>query len=236
MIDSCPHCMQQLRIGASHKEKIQKAIAGLQPGKRLTIKCPHCKQGISLENTNGNGQSLDGSDQPRAGSGLQPPSPPDLDWLRDESFVDEGAEEDVPMALVLYPESNDRERVVEALETVGYRVICDSTTAEALDRMSFINFACVILHSNFENKGLEESTFHEHLCGMIIQQRRYIFYILIGQEFHTLYNMEALSKSANLVVNENDLKYLDVILRQSIPAHETLFGNIMEEMAAYGKK
>jgi len=71
---------------------------------------------------------------------------------------------------------------------------------------------------------------------MTMQTRRYVFYILIGDEFHSLYNMEALSNSANLVVNEHDLKYLDVILRQSIPAHETLFGSIMEEMAAYGKK
>jgi uncharacterized protein YbaR (Trm112 family) len=239
MITNCPHCKQSLQLGASHTLKIQKALDDLQPGKRLTIRCPNCKKPIILDknnNENEDQQSLSEYEGPKVTSGVQPPSPPDLEWLKNNSFKDEELEEDVPMALVLYPDNQNQKRVIASLETVGYRVICDKNAIEAVDRMSFINFACIVLHSNFENMHLDESGFHEYMKNMNMRTRRYIFYILIGQEFHTLYNLEALSNSANLVINDKDLKYLDVILRQSIPAHEILFGAIMEEMAAYGKR
>ncbi len=237
MINNCPHCKKSLQLSGSHKDKIQKALDNLQSGKRLTIKCPHCKQGISLENKQsqeigGNAATGMGS-PPSIGSGLNPPPPPDLEWLKNDDFKEEDNEEDIPLALVLYPGTKNRERVVESLETVGYRVICDENVNEAVERMNYINFACIVLHSDFERKGIDESSFHEYMRNMTMMKRRYIFYILIGPVFHTLYNMEALSSSANLVVNDQDLQYLDVILRQSIPAHETLFGAIMEEVASF---
>jgi hypothetical protein len=69
-----------------------------------------------------------------------------------------------------------------------------------------------------------------------MDRRRYIFYILIGDTFHTLYNLEALASSANLTVNTVDLPHLDIVLRKSIPAYEELFGPFLEELSAYGKR
>jgi hypothetical protein len=83
--------------------------------------------------------------------------------------------------------------------------------------------------------GLEDSTFHAYMRKMVMERRRYIFYILIGPDFHTLYNLQALATSANLVVNEADLKYFDVILRKTIPEYEELFGPLLEELAATGR-
>jgi hypothetical protein len=69
-----------------------------------------------------------------------------------------------------------------------------------------------------------------------MDRRRYIFYILIGEQFHTLYNLEALAFSANLTVNTADLRHLDIVLRKSIPAYEELFGPMLEELGVYGKR
>jgi len=64
-------------------------------------------------------------------------------------------------------------------------------------------------------------------------KRRFIFYILIGPEFSTLYDLEALSNSANLVVNTQEIPELLTILRKAIPRYEDLFGSLMAELNAY---
>ena len=68
-----------------------------------------------------------------------------------------------------------------------------------------------------------------------MSRRRYLFYILIGPEFQTLYNLQALAHSANLVVNDKDLLQLGVALRRAIPVYEKLFGPFMEERTSAGK-
>ena len=68
-----------------------------------------------------------------------------------------------------------------------------------------------------------------------MQRRRYLFYILIGPEFHTLYNLQALAYSANLVINEKDLYHMGVALRKAIPMYEEVFGPYMEELTSAGK-
>lgn len=71
--------------------------------------------------------------------------------------------------------------------------------------------------------------------NLAMTRRRYIFYILIGPEFHTLYYLQALVHSANLVVNEKDLLNLNLALRKAIPVYEELFGPFMEELTSAGR-
>jgi len=59
------------------------------------------------------------------------------------------------------------------------------------------------------------------------------FYILIGEEFSTLYDLEALSYSANLVVNTQEIPELLTVLRKAIPRYEELFGSLMAELNTY---
>ena len=227
MINNCPHCRQELRFSEAQLAKIDEALSKLAAGKQLTIKCPHCRTSIKLSGTDASGTAREPV--------LQPPAPPDLDWLTTGRFSGEEKVEDVPMSLVLYPQSPERKQVAGAMKEVGYQVITADTADEAIKRMQFVRFSCVTLHAGMEG-GLENSVFHNYMRTMPMERRRYIFYILIGPHFHTLYNLEALSQSANLVVAEKDLKYFDIILRKSIPDYEELFGPILEEMAAYGKR
>jgi hypothetical protein len=226
MITNCPQCRKTLRFSDTQKAKILAALEKLAPGKQLTIKCPHCRASIKIDGLDHTAET---------GSDLQPPAPPDLDWLTTGRFAGEEKVEDVPMSLVLFADSPERKRVVEAMKSVGYQVVIAETAEEAMKRMQFVNFSCVTLHTELEG-GLANSVFHDYMRKMSMERRRYIFYILIGPEQRTLYNLEALSTSANLVVSEKNLKYFDVILRKSIPEYEELFGPILEELAAYGKR
>jgi hypothetical protein len=223
MISSCPHCKQTLKLGDAQQAKLKKALDALEPGKKLTIKCPSCNKGISL----------DSKDMASTGC-VKPPAPPDLSWLKEGNLQDDKIG-DVPMALVLYPQNEKLEIVRDALEQVGYQIIVAENVEQAMERMRFVSFACVVLHSKFDGPNLEESSFHKYMRDMTMQRRRYLFYILIGPEFHTLYNLQALAYSANLVINEEDLYHMGVAMRKAIPQYEEVFGPFMEELASSGK-
>ncbi len=228
MINNCPHCRVALKFSEAQLAKLNKAMRDLGPGKKLTIKCPQCKQGIHLSV----GQKI--GDVP-SGT-IVPPAPPDLDWLKTGRFEDEEKVEDVPMSLVLHADPTAREKVKAAMESVGYRVVTAEKVEEAIEQMRFISFACIAFHTDFEPGGLETSEFHAYMRQMSMERRRYIFYILIGPQLHSLYDLEALAYSANLVVAEHDLGHFDLILRKAIPDYEELFGAILEELGAYGKR
>jgi hypothetical protein len=101
--------------------------------------------------------------------------------------------------------------------------------------MEFVNYSSVILHTEFESEGLREGAFYQFISGMSMSKRRYIFYVLVGKELHTLYDLEALVHSANIVVNEQDLSHYSTVLRKAIPDYETLFGPLMEELRVLGR-
>ena len=224
MISNCPHCKKVLKLGDAQKAKLQKALDALEPGKKLTIKCPACTKPIALEASAAKGK-------PAAG-GVTPPSPPDLGWLKESAVDQDERIEDVPMALVLHPENEQLEIVKDALEQVGYQVMTVNNIDDARERM---RFACVVQQSQFEGPKLADSTFYHYMRNMSMQRRRYLFYILIGPEFHTLYNLQALAYSANLVINEKDLYHMGVALRKAIPMYEEVFGPFMEELTSAGK-
>ncbi len=220
MISNCPNCKTALKLGDAQKAKLKQAIDALEPGKKLTIKCPSCSKPILLEKEAG---------------GIVPPGPPDLGWLKESAVQDDDRIEDVPMALVLYPDKEQRDIVRDALEQVGYQVVFADSIEDARERMRFVGFACVVLHSQFECPKLENSVFHQFMRDMSMQRRRYLFYILIGPEFNTLYNLQALAYSANLVINDKDLYHMGTALRKAIPLYEEIFGAFMEELTSAGK-
>jgi hypothetical protein len=228
MISNCPHCRVALKFTPQQRAKLKQALNTLQPGKKLTIKCPQCKKTIPV--------NAPPKAPPAAVGIVKPPAPPDLDWLKTGQFEDEEKVEDVPMALVLHPDPVAMKQVKAAMESVGYRVLTSTAVEEAIEQMHFISFACVAYHADFEPGGLNNSLFHGYMRQMAMERRRYIFYILVGPQFHSLYDMEALAFSANMVVAEQDLKHFDIMLRKAIPAYEELFGPILEELGSYGKR
>ena len=237
MIVNCAHCRKQLRMST----KIQESVKNLGPGKKIKIKCVHCSNSFGLDA----GQLGSGSTAPPGGrtrqdfsvdSGVQPPPPPDLAWLKDGFFEDKEVVEDVPLALVLMPDTPDKETVIKAAETFGYQVEAASSAEDAVEKMQFVAYSSVFLHSKYEPGGIESGIFHRYMRNMKMARRRFIFYVLIGQEFKTLYDLQALAHSANLVVNGMEVSFMGTILKKAIPEYEVLFGPLMEELHIAGKE
>jgi len=185
---------------------------------------------------NANGLESTPDTQPNAipvGAVIPPPSPPDIKWLKEGFFEEDEVVEDVPQCLILMKPSSERDKVTKAVEKLGYQASFAKSGDDAIEKMQFVNYASVILHSGFEAGDLENSPFHQFMCKLSMQKRRYIFYILIGLEFSTLYDLEALTYSANLVVNDGEISDLLTILRKAVPRYEDLFGGLMAEISAY---
>jgi len=237
MIVNCPHCSNQLKLS----DKIRESIARLEPGRKIKVKCVHCGVpfGLDIESL----KPVSGGSRPArpaaaggvASGQVKPPGPPDTKWLKEGSFDEKEVVEDIPRALVLMPESPIRASVVKAATDFGYRVEQSPTADEAIDNMRFINYAAVFLHTTFEPGGIKSGKFDRFMREMNMSRRRYIFYVLIGEQFETLYDLQALAYSANLVVNDAEIPFIGTVLKKAIPEYETLFGPLMEELRVIGK-
>ncbi len=238
MIVSCPNCGKQLKL----PPKIEETVKGLTDGKSISVKCPQCSSGIPLSASMASSASQSvlkaapGKKQDDKKSRfVAPPPPPDISWLKDGRYEGKDIIEDVPMALILMNEGPEREYVIDALEGIGYKAELVESIQEAVEKIQFVDYACIVLHSLYESNGIMTNAFHRHMCTMNMGKRRFVFYILIGKEFKTFYNLQALTYSANLVVNDSEVPKFAVILRKAIPEYEELFGPIMEELRHHGR-
>jgi len=235
MTTQCPHCQKKLKLSPN----IEEGLRLLSPGKSIRINCPQCGQAILLEAgmlTPEMSPATTEYSLPRpTHQKVVPPPPPDFSGLSKNMNDDGGGKvEDVPRVLILMPDSPDCRLVAEAMEALGYQPSFAQSAEEAMERMQFVNYASVILHSRYEGSALERGAFHQFMRTMNMNKRRYIFYMLIGPEFHTLYDLQALACSANLVVADKDLSQLALILGKAIPEYEGMFGAIMQETSVLG--
>jgi hypothetical protein len=226
MIDTCPHCQEPLNLSDAQKSKVQAALDKLSPGNLLKLGCPHCQKPFELkpDGTSPGQKSSKAEIKTSGGPPLKgarkvnvtPPPPPDLSWLESGQAVEKEVVEDTPMALILMKKGPGFSKVREAFEDEGFLPQFSDTFEDALDKMQFVPYSAVVLHSRFT-------------------EERNIHYTLIGPEFQTLYDLQALSNSANLVVNDNEVGNFQIILKKSLHEAQKLFGPLAESMVSHGK-
>ncbi|MDX1777060.1 MAG: hypothetical protein R3297_10790 [Desulfobulbales bacterium] len=242
MIDSCPHCQEPLNLSDSQRSKIQLALDKLPPGNLLKLGCPNCQKPFELkpDGTLPGGQNVSktiASGGPKGARkvDIKPPPPPDLSWLSSGKIKDKEVIEDTPMALILMSKGKGLTAVREAFENEGFLPVFAESTEDALNRMQFTPFAAVLLHSGFAGDSYSHNDLHVFMCNMATIRRRNIHYTLIGPEFETLYDLQALTNSANLVVNDNELNQFKLILKKSLHETQKLFAPLAEALVAQGR-
>jgi len=166
----------------------------------------------------------------------KPPKPPDIGWLTTGKLEEKAVIEDVPTAMILMPEGEAKTIVSKVLEDDEYQLFFPENVQDAIDRMRFKTFAVVVYHCTYEEKSLEESEFHAHMKNITMNKRRYMIYLLIGPDFHTLYDLEALANSANIVVNDNEVKSMNFLWKKGKGEYEALFNPFTAVLKAHGKR
>jgi hypothetical protein len=241
MIDTCPNCQEPLHLSDNQKQKIQQALDKLPPGNLLKLGCPNCQKPFELK-ADGTLPSQATKKSISAGGpkgakkvNIPPPPPPDLSWLASGQGQEKEVIQDTPMALIMINKGPGFETVRNAFEDEGFLPVYADSLDDGLDRMRFTPFAAVVLHSHFEEDSLSDNKFHVFMQHMAMLRRRNIHYTLIGPEFQTLYDLQALSNSANLVVNDNELKNFSIILKKSLHESQKLFGPLAEALINHGR-
>ena len=240
MIDTCPHCQEPLNLTDSQKTKIQTALDKLPPGNLLKLGCPHCQKPFELHPDGSLPGRLaqkiaPGAPKSARNVSVTPPPPPDLGWLSSGQIQEKGVIEDTRMVLILMNKGAGMTTVREAYEDEDFLPVFAASADDALDHMQFTPFAAVVLHSRFEGDELNSNKLHIFMRKMAMISRRNIHYTLIGPEFQTLYDLEALSNSANLVVNDKELKHFRLILKKSLHESQKLFGPLAEALVNRGR-
>ena len=226
MIKRCPHCQENLNLSVIQVAKVEEALAKLPHGKFLRLNCPHCKKTIELA-TNGEPAKADRAKQTvpvqkQRRLDLKPPAPPPLDWLASGKLEQEEEVQDNRQVLILMAAGQDRSTVADAFEQMDYKAVYPESARDGIEHMRFTNYAAVVLHSRFEDTSLAESSFHEHMRKLAMTRRRSVFYILIGPEFKTLYNLVEVSK-------------IRFILKKAIPEYEEFFGSYVDTLIEHGR-
>ncbi len=247
MISQCPHCNQNLRFSDANKERILIALGKLPQGQTLKFKCPICKEVIELNSNGSNVDSGLNSDieiEPKPKQkysntiAVPPPTPPnapDISWLISGTNTDANVVEDVQTAMVLALNQSMVNSISETLKAESYQIYTPLSIDEAISSIRFKDYAVIVYHSQYEDKPLKLQDFHKFMQQMSMQKRRYIYYILIGPQFHTLYDLEALANSANLVINDNELKFFPTILAKGTSDYKKLFKPYISMLKVNGK-
>ncbi len=211
----CPHCSKELRVS----EAVSVSLQRLPSGKSLKVQCIHCKQSFTLDGNRISGEASVAGENGRL-SAVRPPAPPDISWLfRGELSVTQ-KKQGVLRALLVVPEKELRDVLFGEIGKLGYHIEEAATADEALEMIAHNSYRMVVCHSSHDKGGFAVSAFHRYLCRMPMVKRRLLFYVLVGPEMKTLYELQALACSANLVVNDAEVKYIGNFLQKALADHQ----------------
>jgi len=224
-----------LRFSDAHRQKLSQALDGLVSGRTLKFACPRCKAPIELNKEGNASWPLQAAAPATAGSTqVIPPRAPDISWLRSGALKESDLLEDVPTAMVLIPDPELREKVSRGLEENQYQIYIPASVDQAIDSMRFKEYA-VVVFSGQEGKPIDEQDFHKFMMQMSMAKRRKIYYILVGASFHTLFDLEALTHSANLVVNTREIDHISLLFKKGLKDYEALFSPYAATLKLHGK-
>lgn len=154
------------------------------------------------------------------------PQPPDISWLTNGmAEEDPGQPDDSLTALVVIAADGKRTFVEETLGKMGYAIDTALSAAHAIERLQAVHYNLIICRTEAALKYI-----HKYICNLPPIRRREMYYAIVGPNLHTLYNLEALSLSANLVINDQDLQYLEKILYIGFRDYENLFRPLLDTL------
>lgn len=159
---------------------------------------------------------------------VSPPPPPDTSWLA-EGMVERAVSQpdDSLTALVVIIADHTRTIVERVLVKMGYAIDTAVSAEQAIQRLQVVQYNLIICGTEV---ALKET--HQHICSFPSTWRRVTYYAIIGPHLHTLYNLEALAFSVNLVINEQDLEDLESILDKGFRDYENLFRPLLDSLGA----
>jgi hypothetical protein len=108
----------------------------------------------------------------------------------------------------------------KTLKELGHKIHFTNDIDDAIERIRYTQYNCVIVQEELLGKSLEENEVMQYLATQPMSQRRNTFVALIGDSCRTLDAIQAFSLSVHVVINPSDLPNLTAILKKSIAEYE----------------
>lgn len=139
-------------------------------------------------------------------------------------------------AALICAETNTAEAAKSTLRELGFKFHNAETPEEAVERIRYTSYNCIILHENFAGSSLRSNIVLNYLCSLPMAQRREAFICLVGPSAKTLDAMQAFALSTQLVLNPADLPNFGPILKRSLMEFEALYRVHKETVATLGDR
>lgn len=222
---SCDQC------GGSFKIPDEK----LPPGKSVVVKCPKCKNKISV-----NGVAAAKPDD-------QPPAPSPgvggafgFDERPDESMYNASEkpfdfiEEEGETALICEADGPVKNKIKEVLDFMEYHISETTDTRDALKKMRYHDYDLIVINESFSSRSPDSNGVLIYLERLKMKTRRKIYVVLLTKRFKTMDAMTSFEKSVELIINLNDIDHFEKILKRGLADHEQFYRIYREEQKSLG--
>ncbi|MDY6863752.1 MAG: zinc-ribbon domain-containing protein, partial [Thermodesulfobacteriota bacterium] len=179
-------------------------------GKKILIACPRCKEKISITPAI---KTSPPSEEPEP---VKENMPDFTEETEDVTFFEEG----VKLALICENDEARRETVKNVLEDFDYHVQIAKDSQDVFKKMRFNKYAVLVLNEEFDGDTPQDNRILQYIQPMAAHIRRDLFFALFGKNFKTFDNMAAFAKSANIVINSEDLSNIKNILKNAIAEND----------------
>lgn len=224
---SCDQC------GGSFKIPDEK----LPAGKSAVVKCPKCKNKISVTGAAA-AKPTGGSSAPasaNSGAGAF-----GFDERPDESMYNASdkpfdfIEEEGETALICEAEGAIKNKIKQVLDFMEYHISETTDTRDALKKMRYHDYDLIVINESFSSRSPDSNGVLIYLERLKMKTRRKIFVVLLTKRFKTMDAMTSFEKSVELIINLNDIDHFEKILKRALTDHDQFYRIYKEEQRTLG--
>ena len=204
---------------AQCQSKFNLADEKIPGGKVSTLRCPKCKNAITVDTT-------------KPAPPAVPEVPEDYD-AADKPF--DFVEEEEKTVLLCEPDAIIREQVISVLDMLEYHItVCDSAR-EALKKMRYHIYDLVVLNEDFDTPDPDSNGILIYLERLNMAIRRNIYVLLLSNRFRTMDHMMSFNKSVNVIINLQDVSDFERILKRGLSEHALDYRVFWETLKKLGR-
>ena len=210
--------------------KLSVADDKLPQGKAASIRCPKCKNKISIDlRTHSGNDTAEGSGMPNPfhfdeGTEDYDASERPFDFLEEEGNT----------ALICENDPDIIKQINIVLGIMDYSVTTAETVRDALKKMKYHTYNMMLINETFDGSDADANGLLVYIERLDMDVRRNIFVGLLTQRYTTMDNMAAFLKSVNITINVKDIGSIDRILSRGINEYEMFYAAFKESAKKLG--
>jgi len=216
----------------SCNSKLSIADDKLPEGKAASIRCPKCKNKISIDLRN-RAENSNAAAEPAA-----QPNAFNFDEGGDDYDASERPfdflEEEGNTALVCENDPEIIKQINIVLGIMDYSVATAETVRDALKKMKYHTYDMMLVNESFDGSDPDANGLLVYVERLNMDVRRNIFVGLLTQRYSTMDNMAAFLKSVNITINVKDIGSIDRILSRGMNEYELFYSSFRDSAKKLG--